>query len=279
MKKFYALAMAAAAALSMNAQTLYVVGSGEGLAWTPETPYEVALANGKYTFSINDLTQFKISNVSGDWDTFNGGAYTCSYTEADLGNPVDLVQGDGNIGTPWKGDYTVVVAGDFSTITMTTTTEKPTGYTAVYLRGGMNEWGAPEEWQFTTEDGVNYSFTCSGDTKIAAEVEFKIADADWDKINYGAGGYVDVNDSMEWNYNDNNSKLAEDFEGTISFVLGEEKAPIEVTITAGNGVSSVSVDNNAAAEYFNLQGVRVANPENGLYIVRRGANVTKVYVK
>ncbi len=36
---------------------------------------------------------------------------------------------------------------------------------------------------------------------------------------------------------------------------------------------------NAPVEYFNLQGVRVANPENGLYIRRQGNSVTKVLVK
>lgn len=35
-------------------------------------------------------------------------------------------------------------------------------------------------------------------------------------------------------------------------------------------------DNDAPVEYYNLQGVRVANPENGLYIMRQGSKVTKV---
>ena len=40
---------------------------------------------------------------------------------------------------------------------------------------------------------------------------------------------------------------------------------------AGAGVQGVAVDDaNAPVEYFNLQGVRVANPENGLYIRRQG---------
>ena len=38
-------------------------------------------------------------------------------------------------------------------------------------------------------------------------------------------------------------------------------------------------DENAPVEYFNLQGVRVAEPENGLYIRRQGKNVSKVFVK
>jgi len=43
-----------------------------------------------------------------------------------------------------------------------------------------------------------------------------------------------------------------------------------------NGVNDITVDNNAPVEYFNLQGVRVANPENGLFIRRQGSKVAKV---
>ena len=46
------------------------------------------------------------------------------------------------------------------------------------------------------------------------------------------------------------------------------------------GIDEIGVDDcNAAVEYFNLQGVRVENPENGLYIRRQGNTVTKVLVK
>lgn len=40
-----------------------------------------------------------------------------------------------------------------------------------------------------------------------------------------------------------------------------------------------SDDDNAPVEYFNLQGVRVENPENGLYIRRQGKKVEKVFVR
>ena len=44
-----------------------------------------------------------------------------------------------------------------------------------------------------------------------------------------------------------------------------------------SGVKGVEVvEENAPVEYFNLQGVRVANPENGLYIRRQGAKAEKV---
>lgn len=40
-----------------------------------------------------------------------------------------------------------------------------------------------------------------------------------------------------------------------------------------------NVDNNAPVEYFNLQGVRVNNPSNGIYIRRQGKSVSKVAIK
>ncbi len=48
----------------------------------------------------------------------------------------------------------------------------------------------------------------------------------------------------------------------------------------GSAVDSIITDDaNAPVEYFNLQGIRVANPDNGIYIRRQGSKVTKVLVK
>ena len=41
-------------------------------------------------------------------------------------------------------------------------------------------------------------------------------------------------------------------------------------------IEEVKDDVNAPVEYYNLQGVKVANPENGLYIKKQGNKVTKV---
>jgi len=54
---------------------------------------------------------------------------------------------------------------------------------------------------------------------------------------------------------------------------------IEVESGSTTGIEGVEADENAPAEYYNLQGVRVANPENGIFIRRQGAKVEKVYVK
>lgn len=52
---------------------------------------------------------------------------------------------------------------------------------------------------------------------------------------------------------------------------------ITVTYEAdSNGVDAIEVDENAPVEYYNLQGVKVANPQNGLYIRVQGNKAVKV---
>lgn len=45
---------------------------------------------------------------------------------------------------------------------------------------------------------------------------------------------------------------------------------------ATDAIDEIVADENAPVEYFNLQGVRVAQPANGLYICKQGNKVTKV---
>ena len=53
-----------------------------------------------------------------------------------------------------------------------------------------------------------------------------------------------------------------------------------LSVTEGTvGIDSVVAEENAPAVYYNLQGVKVANPENGVYVVRQGNKVSKVLVK
>jgi hypothetical protein len=55
---------------------------------------------------------------------------------------------------------------------------------------------------------------------------------------------------------------------------------VQVQVPSSSAVNSIVVDSeNAPVEYYNLQGVRVVNPQNGLYIKRQGNKATKVLVK
>lgn len=54
---------------------------------------------------------------------------------------------------------------------------------------------------------------------------------------------------------------------------------INVQYELGSGVAEVEADENEAPVYYNMQGMRVANPENGLYIVVKGNKTRKVLIR
>lgn len=70
---------------------------------------------------------------------------------------------------------------------------------------------------------------------------------------------------------------------SVKFTLAGTVQINTIDVTCQNklsGVENVAEENtDAPVEYYNLQGVRVINPENGLYIRRQGNNVTKVIIR
>lgn len=75
--------------------------------------------------------------------------------------------------------------------------------------------------------------------------------------------------------------LSKPVSGKIYFRNGGKQPCIFINIYKADegAVSTVIANENAPVEYFNLQGVRVDNPANGLYIRRQGNEVSKVLVK
>ena len=75
----------------------------------------------------------------------------------------------------------------------------------------------------------------------------------------------------ELKFNNNPSASSSSYYYDQVYVFSDKKV---------GGIGNIVVeDENAPVEYYNLQGVRVANPENGLYIRRQGNKATKVLVK
>ncbi|MGM9843297.1 MAG: hypothetical protein ACI30S_03635 [Muribaculaceae bacterium] len=76
------------------------------------------------------------------------------------------------------------------------------------------------------------------------------------------------------------SKDGVDFSSYSSYHFTLDLANNKLIVAGTTGVESVSEDDvNAPVEYFNLQGVRVENPQNGLYIVRQGNKVSKQIIR
>lgn len=80
-------------------------------------------------------------------------------------------------------------------------------------------------------------------------------------------------------------------DGKITVTAGENETVISLNLADGLpeylmltpktnlAVIEISADENSEVEYFNLQGIRVQNPENGIFIRRQGSKVSKVLVK
>lgn len=62
------------------------------------------------------------------------------------------------------------------------------------------------------------------------------------------------------------------------YLDGDEDNTFEFTLNMhySAGVDEIGASDNTPAVYYNLQGVEVANPENGIFIRRQGNKVTKV---
>lgn len=54
---------------------------------------------------------------------------------------------------------------------------------------------------------------------------------------------------------------------------------VQISKNVNTGVNELAADENAEVEYYNLQGVKVQNPEAGLYIVRKGGKTYKTILK
>ncbi len=95
--------------------------------------------------------------------------------------------------------------------------------------------------------------------------------------------------AFSWNFYNNASVSLDQYVGkkiqfAFLYISTEEVAGTwevkNIAVTGDkSGIAGIEAEANAPVEYFNLQGVRVANPENGLFIRRQGNTVTKVLVK
>lgn len=94
---------------------------------------------------------------------------------------------------------------------------QPTG---LYLRGGMNDWGAPAEWEFLTTDVANVSRIdyC----EIPEGTEFKAADANWASVNLGdSGAEFKINEPYELLFDPNpgNLTMPVNFAGSVTLTF------------------------------------------------------------
>lgn len=93
-------------------------------------------------------------------------------------------------------------------------------------------------------------------------------------VSFGSSWRLDIGGVTE-------EQLAKNYTMKVTLINLEDETDtlnFDLVLTNDAGVAGIEAD-NAEAVYYSLDGRRVVNPENGLYIVRRGNKVEKVMIR
>ncbi len=143
----------------------------------------------------------------------------------------------------------------------------------VYIVGHDNAWDPAKPLEISGTDGV---YTIDNVTFVNTGFKLSTQKGSWDAFNAGVL-YVQnaiVNEEAtitKGSSDDSKISATGTFNLTIDLVNMTFLAIDPLTVA----IEEVATD-NAPIEYYNLQGVKVANPENGIFIKKQGSKTTKV---
>lgn len=150
----------------------------------------------------------------------------------------------------------------------------PIDYTTylVNIVGDFNDWNyngvAPNA------EGVAVCSATDVDTTFKVKVWNGAIDL-W----YAKDGTVTLDTEVDINGNSENMSLPTDAQtGKVTMTFNCKTGTLKV-VKSSDGIEAIEADGNDSAVYYNLQGVRVDNPTQGLYIVVRGDKVAKEIVR
>ncbi len=225
---------------------------------------------------VNHTATIKVTNVDADTDGLNEHNYVLAFAEPKPAEPIEGDRYDGNVTIGLEA----IGLGEDQTLPATVyivpdknDESKCTIMLPNFSLGEGANLGdiiVPNVTKTATADGFTYEgvvnpLHLTGAMDIYAKVTVEGTTTN--------DGDAHMNIHVLWLSDPEN-----DPEGETSGV------PIEVEfngkLNSKTSVDDIYIDNSeAAVEYYNLQGIRVANPENGIYIRRQGNKVSKVYVK
>ena len=278
MKKLLLVAAGAFMAFSANAQWA-VVGSYTTPDWNFQASTQLKGDGDVLSCEIEYLTtSFKIVDITNDnWDT----AYGLPKGETlDINTPTELTLGGDNIfftGALTQGVKNATVNWNPTTSTLEVVASENdlvVEYPTLYMTGGFNGWATPGtegSVEGVEENGV---YTFSVDLGSAEGVAFKVASANWATEYAGkTDGVVIGTEPVEVQVG--GKDLIAGLTGEQVLVFNFEDLTMYFESDDTDGVSSIN-NENAPAVYYNLQGVKVNNPEKGIYIVKKGDKTYKV---
>lgn len=278
-------------------EKLYLIGMIDGASFSPVAGKEMTKEENTFTCSatITGSGYFAFATTLGadadDWNTVNANRLAGAESDAEVtvDTPFELVYSEYSMHlNPGKYDFTVTFADGKASLTAKASSvpdpvEVPEHLYVIgnFANAGWNPAAAVE----MTKEGNTFSIIgeATGDLNFGFGTVLGADSSDWDTFNANRYGQAEDNavvaldTPITLTKNSNAIRLEEAGNYKLTVVFGETE--ITFTATKESGIEGVAAEAAAPAEYYNLQGVRVENPAEGLYIVVRGGKATKEYVK
>lgn len=299
MKKFFTLiAVLIAACGSLFAQeadkTWYMVGlinewkfeAGTWFTSKGDGVYELKLDEYKGDFKILRADAAGKLSWSLAWGTkdatkkveVNGAAYTAEFGGNNVFPTKDNVV--------WKNATVTLTEGanpDVDPVTITITGTEQSMQTSYGLVGVFCDWSLSKAEPFV--DKGNGVWECAYTGEFTGE--FKISkNGTW--VAYGGTNQL-IPTTVELGTALTLAKPADGLKNlkitdividpVFSLTIADDETATLVVTGEKSGITDIEADDNAPIEYYNLQGLKIENPENGLFIKKQGNKVSKVLVK
>lgn len=291
--------------------------SGDGLTFTVTSDItDGGQGVGYFSFSVANGTEE--DDAANDWDTNvnsadrYGAAAGGESAALDAAMPLTKYAAGVNASScasfsivPGRYIFTISFSDNTPTVTISSDEDPIPPSDDVpehfYMIGNVNgtEWStsAPAEM---TKDGNAFTLSATIDDAGDGFGYFSFCTAtgaDWDELNSAGDRFGAASENTPVSLTDNvfeevlthyvvnvDNSACQSYEAaagkyTVTVTFSEGEATMRVVSEGSSGIADIDADNTAKAEYYNMQGVRVANPTAGLYIEVREGQVRKVLVK
>ena len=275
-------------------EPLYMVGYNG--TWDPANPTEIPYNASKGVYFRAGVeftnTTCKISRAKGTWDQFNAKGM-CSSNDATIkiGVPGSLyLQYCGNIPIEATGTYDLTIDLVNKTMLLEGSSAATTLPDVLFLCGNLVDanWDPSFDGAIldpTDEEGVYFA----SEIELAPEgtnthcyFSFNTTTGSWDDVNkaarFGAASsdeLISAGQTATVTNGGSNPNAWQILPGIYNFTVNLKEMTLLVEAVA-TGIESIEADENAPAVYYNLQGIEVANPSEGIFIKVQGNKVTKV---
>lgn len=271
-----------AAVLSVStmalAQDFYLIGGFNGWATSDAACKFEAKGNGLYELTYNGTltTGFKVNDGTWSNDEINFGSNGSKLVKGEpytmgVGGSTGNIDIDGAIDNP----KLVLNVNDMTAPVLTVTGEEAEVEIGYQLWGSFTggDWFGPE-FEKVADDEWTVFVECTAPGEFGIKELGNGAQTNW--LAGAAAGIVIGGDNTGIELVTVDTQNFQIMPNAAGYTMTLHPVTMTLDVKVGeSGISDITVD-NVAPVYYNLQGVRVANPQNGLYIEVRGNKVAKV---